>query len=130
MTDRQIMMIPARVALALQAWGWYLRSDIIWAKPNPMPESVSDRPTKSHEHLFLLTKNAKYFYDAAAIAEPFAESSIARVSQETFDQQTGGEKDYGPDSNRSARKATGAEALSEGETAQFRGHVGGRNRRS
>jgi DNA modification methylase len=64
--------IPWRVALALQADGWYLRSDIIWAKPNPMPESVTDRPTKAHEYLFLMAKSERYFYDAAAIAEPFA----------------------------------------------------------
>ena len=55
----------------MQADGWYLRSDIIWAKPNPMPESVTDRPTKSHEHIFLLSKNADYHYDADAIKEPF-----------------------------------------------------------
>jgi DNA modification methylase len=62
--------IPWRVALALQADGWYLRSDIIWAKPNPMPESVTDRPTRSHEHIFLLAKSERYFYDSVAIAEP------------------------------------------------------------
>lgn len=62
--------IPWRVALALQADGWYLRSDIIWHKPNPMPESVTDRPTKAHEYLFLLTKSARYFYDADAVREP------------------------------------------------------------
>jgi len=61
--------IPWRVAFALQADGWYLRSDIIWAKPNPMPESVRDRPTKSHEYLFLLSKSEKYYYDAEAIRE-------------------------------------------------------------
>ncbi|MCK9568530.1 site-specific DNA-methyltransferase [Candidatus Pacearchaeota archaeon] len=61
--------IPWRVAFALQADGWYLRSDIIWHKPNPMPESVTDRPTKSHEYLFLLTKSARYFYDAEAVKE-------------------------------------------------------------
>ncbi len=61
--------IPWRMAFALQADGWWLRSDIIWAKPNPMPESVTDRPTKSHEYLFLLTKSASYFYDAEAIRE-------------------------------------------------------------
>jgi len=61
--------IPWRVAFALQADGWWLRSDIIWAKPNPMPESVTDRPTKAHEYIFLLSKSVKYFYDAAAIAE-------------------------------------------------------------
>lgn len=64
------MMVPARLAIALQDDGWYLRSDIIWAKPNPMPESVRDRPTSAHEHIFLLTKQARYFYDAGAVAEP------------------------------------------------------------
>lgn len=58
-----------RVAFALQSDGWYLRSDIVWAKPNPMPESVTDRPTRSHEYVFLLTKNARYFYDADAARE-------------------------------------------------------------
>jgi DNA modification methylase len=61
--------IPWRVALALQADGWYLRSDIIWCKRNPMPESVTDRPTKSHEYIFLLTKSQRYFYDADAVKE-------------------------------------------------------------
>lgn len=61
--------IPWRVALALQADGWYLRSDIIWAKPNPMPESCTDRPTKAHEYIFLLTKSAHYFYDNEAVRE-------------------------------------------------------------
>jgi DNA modification methylase len=61
---------PWMVAFALRADGWYLRSDIIWHKPNPIPESVTDRPTKSHEYLFLLTKSAKYFYDQEAISEP------------------------------------------------------------
>ena len=61
--------IPWRVAFALQADGWYLRSDIIWSKPNPIPESVTDRPTKAHEYLFLLTKKPRYFYDAEAIRE-------------------------------------------------------------
>ncbi len=67
---KDLVGIPWRVAFALQADGWYLRSDIIWAKPNPMPESVTDRPTKAHEYLFLLTKSARYYYDAAAIKEP------------------------------------------------------------
>jgi DNA modification methylase len=67
---KDLVGIPWRVAFALQADGWTLRSDIIWAKPNPMPESVSDRPTKAHEYLFLLTKQPRYFYDADAIREP------------------------------------------------------------
>ncbi len=70
MKPKDLMMIPARVALALQADGWYLRSEIVWAKPNPMPESVKDRPTRSHEMIYLLTKSEKYFYDYEAILEP------------------------------------------------------------
>ena len=68
--QKDLVGIPWRVAFALQADGWYLRSDIIWSKPNPMPESVTDRPTKAHEYLFLLSKSARYYYDADAIAEP------------------------------------------------------------
>jgi len=71
---KDLMMIPARLALALQADGWYVRSDIIYSKKIPMPESVKDRPTRSHEYVFLLTKSAKYYYDAEAIKEPYTES--------------------------------------------------------
>jgi DNA modification methylase len=67
--QKDLVGIPWRVAFALQADGWYLRSDIIWSKPNPMPESVTDRPTKAHEYLFLMSKSERYFYDAAAITE-------------------------------------------------------------
>lgn len=67
---KDLIGLPWEVAFALRADGWYLRSDIIWHKPNPMPESVTDRPTKSHEYLFLLSKSERYFYDADAIAEP------------------------------------------------------------
>lgn len=72
--SKDLMGIPWRVALALQADGWYLRSDIIWHKPNPMPESVTDRPTKSHEYLFLLAKSDRYYYDADAIKEPASDT--------------------------------------------------------
>jgi DNA modification methylase len=67
---KQLLGVPWRTALALQADGWFLRSDIIWAKPNPMPESITDRPTKSHEYLFLLAKSERYYYDSQAIKEP------------------------------------------------------------
>jgi DNA modification methylase len=70
---KDLVGIPWRVAFALQADGWYLRQDIIWHKPNPMPEPVTDRCTKSHEYIFLLTKSARYFYDADAIREPYTE---------------------------------------------------------
>jgi DNA modification methylase len=66
---KDLVGMPWRVAFALQAAGWYLRSDIIWHKPNPMPESVTDRPTSAHEYLFLLAKSPRYFYDADAIRE-------------------------------------------------------------
>jgi DNA modification methylase len=68
--SKDLVGIPWRVAFALQDAGWYLRSDIIWSKPNPMPESVTDRPSKAHEYLFLLSKSSRYYYDAEAIAEP------------------------------------------------------------
>jgi DNA modification methylase len=68
--DKDLIGIPWLLAFALRADGWFLRSDIIWHKPNPMPESVRDRPTSAHEHVFLLSKRAGYFYDAGAIAEP------------------------------------------------------------
>ncbi len=71
---KDLVMMPARVALALQADGWWVRSDTIWHKPNPMPESVRDRPTRSHEYVFLLSKARRYFYDADAIAEPLVTS--------------------------------------------------------
>jgi DNA modification methylase len=67
---KDLVGIPWRVAFALQSDGWYLRQDIIWHKPNPMPESVTDRCTKAHEYIFLLSKSARYYYDADAIAEP------------------------------------------------------------
>ena len=67
---KDLVGIPWRLALALQADGWWLRSDIIWHKSNPMPESVRDRPTKSHEYVFLLAKSKKYFYDSEAVKEP------------------------------------------------------------
>lgn len=75
---KDLVGMPWRVAFGLQADGWYLRSDIIWHKPNPMPESVSDRPTKAHEYVFLLSKCERYFYDAEAIKEPVTGGAHAR----------------------------------------------------
>jgi len=101
---KDLVGIPWRVAFALQADGWYLRSDIIWSKPNPMPESVNDRPTKAHEYLFLLSKSERYFYDGEAIKGEGSMASIQRINQPTFAQQTGGPKDP-QNGNRSHRKA-------------------------
>lgn len=76
--QKDLLGLPWRVAFALQDDGWYLRSDIIWHKPNPMPESVTDRPTKAHEYLFLLAANGDYFYDAEAIKEKASEKTNSR----------------------------------------------------
>lgn len=75
---KDLCMIPARLAIALQADGWYVRSDCIWHKPNPMPESIQDRPTKSHEYVFMLTKSARYFYDPHAVKEKVTGNAHAR----------------------------------------------------
>lgn len=75
---KSLLMIPARVAIALQDDGWILRSEIVWAKPNPMPESVTDRPTKAHEMVYLLTKEPRYWYDAEAVREANSAGSIKR----------------------------------------------------
>ena len=85
--NKNLLGIPWRVAFALQADGWYLRQDIIWAKPNPMPESVRDRCTKAHEYIFLLSKSERYYFDAHAIAEPLAASTLAdsRLTREGYE---------------------------------------------
>ncbi|SKB32195.1 DNA-methyltransferase [Sphingopyxis flava] len=84
--QKDLIGIPWRVAFALQADGWYLRQDIIWSKPNPMPESVRDRCTKAHEYIFLLSKGPKYYYDQDAILEPVSPNTHARVSQDVINQ--------------------------------------------
>jgi DNA modification methylase len=79
--EKNLVGIPWRVAFALQADGWFLRSDIIWSKPNPMPESVTDRPTRAHEYVFLLSASARYSYNAAAIREPLSDSTLADLAR-------------------------------------------------
>ena len=88
---KDLVGIPWRVAFALQADGWYLRQDIIWHKPNPMPESVQDRCTKAHEYIFLLSKNPKYYFDNEAIKEDSSESSKSRLNQD-IKNQTGSDR--------------------------------------
>jgi DNA modification methylase len=87
---KQLVGIPWRVAFALQADGWWLRQDIIWHKPNPMPESVTDRCTKAHEYVFLLSKSARYRYDAESIREPLAPGTIQRDKSPRGRSQAGG----------------------------------------
>ena len=87
--QKDLVGIPWMVAFALRADGWYLRQDIIWSKPNPMPESVRDRCTRAHEYIFMLTKSAKYYYDGDAVATPCKESTRERLSQATLAEQQG-----------------------------------------
>ena len=123
---KDLVGIPWRVALALQADGWWLRSDIIWSKPNPMPEAVKDRLSKSHEYVFLLTKSKSYYYDNEAIKDPYSESSIQRINQVSFDRQEGGSKDYGKISVHS--KNTNS---IRGTLEKFKENLGsGRNKRT
>lgn len=108
---KDLVGIPWRVAFALQARGWYLRSDIIWHKPNPMPESVTDRPTKSHEYIFLLTKNPRYYFDHEAIkenalTEPQARDKNAEGYQADYtkgERFSAGERVFGADGKKNKR---------------------------
>jgi len=93
---KDLVGIPWSVAFALRADGWWLRSDIVWHKPNPMPESVTDRPTRSHEYLFLLTKAARYYYDAEAVKEPLANCNAQRTTAK-YDTSERGPRDGGND---------------------------------
>ena len=108
---KDLIGIPWMVAFALRESGWYLRQDIIWAKGNPMPESVKDRCTKSHEYIFLLSKNRKYYYDYQAIKEPAVTKPTARDKNKEgyqadytkYDRFSKGERVYGADGMRNKR---------------------------
>lgn len=104
---KDLIGIPWRVAFALQEDGWYLRQDIIWHKPNPMPESVQDRCTKAHEYIFMLSKSPRYFFDAEAIKEPAAESSMSRLAQPTLASQAGSARANGGAKTNGPMKAVG-----------------------
>ncbi len=104
---KDLIGIPWRLALALQADGWYLRQDIIWHKPNPMPESVTDRCTKSHEYVFLLSKSSQYFYDQKAIREPLSEASLLRLNQPNLENQRGSDRVPGKENGRMKAVAKG-----------------------
>lgn len=110
--SKDLVGIPWRFAFAMQDRGWYLRQDIIWAKPNPMPESVTDRCTKSHEYIFLFSKRPKYYFDAETIKEPLAESSIARLAQDV-DSQAGSDRANGGRKTNGAMKAVGGARRSQ-----------------
>jgi len=103
---KDLCMVPNRFAIAMQEWGWWVRSEIIWAKPNPMPESIADRPATAHEKIFMFTKTAKYFWDAEAVRVPAAVSSIQRWSQDIASQD-GSERANGGAKTNGNMKAVG-----------------------
>ena len=121
---KDLCMVPNRIAIALQEAGWWVRSEIIWAKPNPMPESVIDRPATSHEKIFLLSKSAKYFYDADAVRVPAAQSSIDRWGQD-IENQNGSERAHAGGKTNGPMKAVGGPKKDKkrGSTPRHEGHI-------
>jgi len=136
--QKDLIGIPWMLAFALRADGWYLRQDIIWHKPNPMPESVADRCTKAHEYVFLLSKSPRYFYDSDAIRTPLAESSVSRLSQPNLDKQAGSDRVPGKTNGPMKAVRFGGNKYGDDPTEQSRtksGNAGepgakGANRRS
>jgi DNA modification methylase len=116
---KDLMGIPWMVALALRSEGWYLRQDIIWSKPNPMPESVRDRCTKAHEYVFLLSKSERYYYDVDAVREPLAEASVDRLRQDVDSQDGSGRV---PGKTNGTMKAVGGDRRRGRSSEDFRGH--------
>lgn len=115
---KDLVGIPWRVAFALQADGWWLRSDIIWAKPNPMPESVTDRPTKAHEYLFLLAKSEIYYYDAEVVKEQ-------AVNDRTDNIEFGPRPDKGYPGHMNDRRRASSKRLAEGHIRRGGGALTG-----
>jgi len=125
---KDLIGIPWMVAFALRDDGWYLRQDIIWHKPNPMPESVKDRTTKAHEYIFLLSKSPKYYYDYEAIAEPSAESTVVRYGYRSADKNDPNVKIN--KFNYSMSSEAQAAAFEKANTIIAQGKIPMRNKRS
>jgi DNA modification methylase len=119
--EKDLMMIPNRVAIALQEAGWYIRSEIIWHKPNPMPESVRDRPTSAHEKIWLITKSKKYYYDADSIREPLASTSLKRLNQNIKNQKGSTRGNGGMKSNGNMKAVFGKYQTDENEKKHRQG---------
>jgi DNA modification methylase len=124
--SKDLVGIPWRVAFALQADGWWLRQDIIWHKPNPMPESVTDRCTKAHEYVFLLTKSARYYYDSKAIEEEAKTASGATWEQRKAAGATAGNVIVGHEKRNGTQRVVHGKGVTSNLTRQD----GKRNRRS
>jgi DNA modification methylase len=122
--EKQLMLMPSRVAIALQNDGWILRSDVVWAKPNHMPESIKDRFSKSYEHLFMFAKQPRYFFNLDAVRERYAESKIQRITQPSLMGQKGGEKQealHGGDAGNGNRPADILKGLGEKYGGKYAG---------
>lgn len=125
--EKDLLMIPNRVAIALQDAGWYIRSEIIWHKPNPMPESVRDRPTSCHEKIWLITKNKKYYYDHESIKEPITDTTAIRLLQKNIENQKGSLRGNGGMKSNGNMKAMGRKKFDKnmgGSGTSFVDHSG------
>lgn len=120
---KDLIGVPWMVAFALRANGWYLRQDIIWNKPNPMPESVTDRCTKSHEYIFLMSKSQKYFYDAESIRTALKDESIARLAQ-NIENQTGSSRVPGKTNGKMKAVRKEFQPNEAGSVSGLKGHSG------
>tara|TARA_R110001583_G_C5554785_1_gene400661 strand:+ start:44 stop:1057 length:1014 start_codon:yes stop_codon:yes gene_type:complete len=125
--EKDLLMIPNRVAIVLQDAGWYIRSEIIWHKPNPMPESVRDRPTSCHEKIWLITKNKKYYYDHESIKEPITDTTAIRLLQKNINNQKGSLRGNGGMKSNGNMKAMGRKKFDKnmgGSGTSFVDHSG------
>lgn len=121
---KDLCMVPNRLAIALQEAGWWVRSEIVWAKPNPMPESIRDRPATSHEKLFLLTKSSRYWYDAEAVRQPCSETSLVRWAQ-NIETQEGSYRANGGAKTNGTMKAVGGVRRKRPNGASTDAFIGG-----
>lgn len=123
---KDLCMVPNRLAIALQEDGWWVRSEIIWAKPNPMPESVHDRPATAHEKIFMLSRAPRYFYDAEAVRQGLAASSVSRLSQDVESQRGSDRAHAGAKTNGRMKAVGGSRAkvrASDVAAPRHAGHV-------
>lgn len=120
---KDLCMVPNRFAIAMQEWGWWVRSEIIWAKPNPMPESIKDRPATAHEKIFMFTKAARYWYDAEAVRQSMAQSSVERLAQ-NVEAQAGSTRVNGGAKTNGPMKAVGNHRSSDKQRGHSRRHAG------
>lgn len=120
---KDLCMVPNRFAIAMQEWGWWVRSEIIWAKPNPMPESIKDRPATAHEKVFMFTKAARYFYDDEAVRQGLAAASVSRLAQ-NVEAQAGSDRANGGAKTNGTMKAVGGARRADKQRGHSRRHAG------